>query len=263
MKTKNILKTTGIILIGAAMLCSVRGQDNPIPGAPRQPAPQAVAQEPEPLIDLNFPGGTPAELVKAIREQAGVDVNVIIPTHAADTVLPPVDVKGVTPSQLFEALSRASSRSVSIKTLQIDPKTGSVRPVMGRSLIAFGFRPGAPNPNGKPVWSFYREGGADDVGAVFLKMCSYYQLASYLDQYSIEDISTAIRSGWKYLEDQPEAKLSFHKETGLLIVYGSDEQQAIVSQVLQELNKGIAEKRIKESAANPKTPMPSAPQSQP
>src|SRR5438270_450417 len=55
-------------------------------------------------FDLDFPGGTPKELVSAIQKSAGKPLNVIIPDEFADTRLPALKMKNVDVAQLFRAL---------------------------------------------------------------------------------------------------------------------------------------------------------------
>ncbi|MEI9959790.1 MAG: sigma-70 family RNA polymerase sigma factor [Limisphaerales bacterium] len=59
-------------------------------------------------FNLDFPGGTPKELVAAIEKATGKPLNVIIPDDAADTKLPPLKMDNVDAAQLFDALEQAS-----------------------------------------------------------------------------------------------------------------------------------------------------------
>src|SRR6266404_6332259 len=66
-------------------------------------------------FDLNFPGGTPKELVEAIEKASGKPLNAIIPDELANMRLPALKMNAVTAAQLFEALGQASRKIVTFK----------------------------------------------------------------------------------------------------------------------------------------------------
>src|SRR5690242_12519574 len=84
---------------------------SPAPGNPGQSAKPGLTR-----FDLDFPGGTPADLVKAIEHAEGRPLNAIIPEDGAKVAIPPLKMSGVTAPELFEALTRASVKSVSAVT---------------------------------------------------------------------------------------------------------------------------------------------------
>jgi hypothetical protein len=59
-------------------------------------------------FDLDFPGGTPAELVAAISQAMGKHLNVMIPPEHAKVRIMPVKVQGVTVPELFDAIGKCS-----------------------------------------------------------------------------------------------------------------------------------------------------------
>src|SRR5690242_14620396 len=59
-------------------------------------------------FDLDFAGGTPNDLVRAIEKATGKPLNIVIPTGAADVPLPPLKMRGITVAELFKALQAAS-----------------------------------------------------------------------------------------------------------------------------------------------------------
>src|SRR5690242_14669816 len=67
------------------------------PDAGWQPASQLTR------FDLDFPGGTPKELVAAIQKSMSKPLNVIIPDPFADTKIPALKMKNVDVPQLFRA----------------------------------------------------------------------------------------------------------------------------------------------------------------
>src|SRR5436309_2083882 len=111
------------ILTGLLVSCGLGlGQPaNPVAGARPgvSPPPRAVSEASFTRFNLDFPGGTPEQLVRAIEKASGKPVNVVIPAEYADVKLPPVRMKEATVPQLFQALTQAS------------PKTTVVRPFGG------------------------------------------------------------------------------------------------------------------------------------
>jgi len=69
------------------------------------------------------------------------------------------------------------------------------------------------------------------------QFCRFYQLGPYLQDYSIQDITTAIQTGWKLLGVKSSPQLKFHPETKLLIAVGPPEQLATIDTVLSQLRK--------------------------
>src|ERR1044071_3265716 len=61
-------------------------------------------------FSLDFHGGTPAELVKAIEKATSKPLNAIIPDDSADVRLPALKMNDVNVSQLFNALEQASQK---------------------------------------------------------------------------------------------------------------------------------------------------------
>src|SRR5256885_1360697 len=75
------------------------------------PAPPETSPS-EPRFDLDFQGGSPAELVKAIETAAGAPLNVIIPKEYESVSLPKLKLKRVTVPEFFQALTLATEKRV-------------------------------------------------------------------------------------------------------------------------------------------------------
>ena len=71
-------------------------------------------------FDLDFPGGTPDELVSAIQKALGRPLNAVVPTEFAAERIPPVKVTGVDAQHLFEGLLSASM----MNRRSVNPDTG-------------------------------------------------------------------------------------------------------------------------------------------
>jgi hypothetical protein len=206
-----------------------------LPAQPIIPPAEPVKTADEPVIDLDFSGGPPAELVEEIKVQLGdTSLNVIIPDHLAGVNLPSLRLERVTVSALFEAITEATRRTLRMA----DPNSrayppGSVPPV--EYHVASGFR--RIGTEGSPVWVFYSEG--PPIHQQAQNVCRFFQLGPYLEDYTIEDITTAIRTGYDLLGGAPP-EMKFHHETRLLIAVGPEDQLRLIDSALQQLQPGTS-----------------------
>jgi len=188
-------------------------------------------------FDLDFPGGAPKDLVKAIEKATGKPLNTIISDGYEDLKFPAVSVKNVTVVQLFRVLEknsmhherrvwRAFSDSTHQETLS-NPITYYERE------FTYGFRTeGVPNDNS--IWYLYCDG---DPVQIEPKVCRFYQLSPYLDAgYKVEDITTAIKSGWKMLGLTDAPEISYHKDTKVLIAVGEIDKVDLIGDLLKQLS---------------------------
>ena len=190
-------------------------------------------------FDLDFPGGTPRELVAAISKAMGKPLNVVIPESNADVQIMPIKVSNVTVPELFRAIQTASAREVPIVT-------GSSGQGGGKSIQfksgSLSFRANTEPVTDDTIWAFQALGLPTEEFKAALQaaeeqnvVCQYFQLARHLEDHTIEDITTAIQTGWKMLNVNPLPQLSFHKETKLLIAVGVKDQIEMIPQVLGQL----------------------------
>jgi hypothetical protein len=169
-------------------------------------------------FNLDFPGGTPEKLVAAIEKATGRPLNAIVPDDYAETKLPALRMNNVNVAQLFQALE-ASSR----KQEEIGNTTWSV---------SYGFKTEG-KPSDDSIWNFCV------VKPEFhppTKTCRFYSLAPYLDSgISVDDMTTAIETGWKMLGESSPPTISFHKDTKLLIAVGEPSKLETIDAVLKAL----------------------------
>lgn len=190
-------------------------------------------------FDLDFPGGTPATLVKAIEKAKGKPLNVIIPEENADLKIPAILVKDVTVAQLFEALKvnsthherrvwRAFSDSTHQETLS-NPITYYER------AVSYGFQTtGAPND--QAIWYLYSDGSVDQIEP---KVCRFFQLGPYLGAgYTEDDVKSIIESGWKMLGINKPPEISYDKGTRVLTAVGEIDKVDLIGDLLNQLAKG-------------------------
>lgn len=221
------------------------------------PAPAKDARR----FDLDFPGGTPEDLIVFLRERAGESVNAIIPDDVANTQIPAMSLRNVTLAQLFEAIEAASRRTVVYAggITSIGSRPGPVQ--YQRIETSYGFQTvGEPGDNA--IWHFYREDPPEMPQPKPPRAVRFHQLGSYLDTFNVEDITTAIRTGWDLLEAGDQPKLKFHEETKLLIAVGNPALLETIDDVLAQLKDGLAS-GIPTTRRAPPTPSAPPPRARP
>lgn len=235
---KALLLTT---LLLAGMQLSSRAQQ--VPGQPTFPGmmqnSQAAVEE-LPKFDIEFHGGFPADLVRAIqialqKVDENFHINVIIPEEFETIMLPPLKMRNVDAAQLFKALEFASQRQVDVRTARTvpDPVTG----VLTRQSVTtrYGFRTVGPiTPTS--IWYFNAE---KPIEAERRTLVRYYQLAPYLAEFTMDDIGSALEAGWNMLGETNTPKLNFHADTKLLIAVGTPENLEMINGMLKELGSGM------------------------
>ncbi len=239
MKTHNemhsYMRTTccTIICLAALALTSVQAQT--LAGGPgtlniTTVGPRVANTEPGALtkFKLDFPGGTPGELVAAIEKAAGRPLNVIIPIEFANTELPALKMTGVNVAQLFQALEAASPKIESYRGA--GPYYGPLSSPTREPT--YGFKTQG-NESEDSIWYFYVN---EPHSTPPPKVCRFYSLAPYIDRgMSVDDITTAIETGWKMLGETYPPIISFHKDTKLLIAVGEPSKLEIIDAVLKAL----------------------------
>jgi len=178
-------------------------------------------------FNLDFPGGTPKDLVAAIEKAIGKPLNAIIPQGDADLQLPPLKMNDVVTPQLFAALKAASST-----TFTVPLGNGSYSTYGG----GYGFETG-DQPSDASVWYFHAlKPPVVPPSDPPQKVCKFYLLSPYLDRgFTVDDITTAIQTGWKMAGVTPTPGLNYHKETKLLIAYGEPAKLSTIDDVLKTL----------------------------
>jgi len=183
-------------------------------------------------FNLDFPGGTPKELVAAIEKAMGKPINVIIPDEDAATKLPPLKLNEVTFSQLSDTL-----RVGSTKTEYILVRNGGGGGSSQGVETGYYFRTTDDRPTDNSVWFFrVTKKPEQPPQPPVEKVCQFYSLSPYLDRgFTVDDITTAIQTGWKMAGVTPTPVLNYHKETKMLIAFGEPYNLQTIQQVLQTL----------------------------
>jgi len=195
-------------------------------------------------FNLDFSGGTPKDLVLAIEKAMGRPLNAIIPNEDADTQLPALKMSDVNVDQLFRALRVASVK------LEVYPSEGYNTYRSYSTSYSFKTE-GTPSDNS--IWTFNVEKPHVTPQPPPPKTCRFYSLTPYIDRgVSVDDITTAIETGWKMLGDTSRPTISFHKDTKLLIAVGETRKLETIDAVLKALEGD------KESPLSPPRGAPSA-----
>jgi len=175
-------------------------------------------------FDLDFKGGSPKDRVAAIQKAMGKPLNAIIPEEHANVLIPELKMKNVSAPQLFQALEQASHRTQYVKTGNNSYSSYN---------SGFGFRANTDRYTDDTIWYFSLE--KPNIPPPY-KISKFYFLGPYLDSgISIDDITTAVKTGAKMLGDTDEPTMSFHKDTKLLIAVGEPDKLAIIDSVLRAL----------------------------
>lgn len=207
MKKPLLALVLGSILAGQNIIAQNAG------GAPG-PAPTAQAGAEQPSFDLNFAGGGPQDLVAAIEKASGHPLNALIPEDSTGVRIPPMKLKTVTVPEVFAALRNASRTTEIVNGTQFQ--------------TYYGFQTESHSPD--PIWYFQSVRPTPQP-----EFCRFYQLSEDLERYSIQDITTAIQTGWKMLGVKTPPTLKFHPETKLLIAVGPLEQLKTIEDALRAL----------------------------
>jgi hypothetical protein len=199
-------------------------------------------------FNLDFPGGTPKELVAAIEKATGKPLNAIIPMEDADIQLPPLKMNDVVTPQLFAALEAASRKMVAVQA-------GNFGSSYSISTTDYGFTTADSPVSDTSIWYFHADKPSMPPLVSTEKICRFYSLAPYLDRgLTVDDITTVIQTGWTMMGDTSSTEISFHKETKLLIAVGEPEKLEVIDNVL----KALESQKVKPAPAiiDPNTGLP-------
>ncbi len=189
-------------------------------------------------FNLDFPGGTPAELVTAIEKAIDKPLNAIIPTADTDIQLPPLKMNDVTTPKLFDALGAASRQTVAVKT-----GLGGGFSSYSQTETGYGFRTSDNPSTDTSIWYFFADKPIMPPVISTAAICKFYQLQPYLNHgFTVDDITTAIQTGWKMAGIASPPELNYHKETNLLIAFGKPDDLATIQNVLDTLPQTYIDK---------------------
>jgi hypothetical protein len=223
----------GFFVAAVAVVTSISSSSlaqSPRPGivsAPRQiqVGGQNYSVEPPPpelpRFDLDFPGGAPEDLIKTISRVQGAKVNAIIPDEHVDVKIPRLQLSHVTVPEVFTALLAANS-------------VGTRYPISGFKSTGDGVI------TTNTIWTYFSDPVYEASKSVNNQKLKVFSLSRHLGKpeqglHSVEDIITAVQTGWKMQRITPNPELTYHPETKLLMVFGSDAALTLIADVLKQL----------------------------
>ncbi len=163
-------------------------------------------------FNLDFPGGTPKQLVAAIEKASARPLNVVIPEEFANENIPALKMTQVTAPDLFRGLEMASLKTEAYRSSAYYGGGNSSYQLLQTTLS---FKTTGPQTDDS-IWYFRGRDKPPDFSAweakqTPTKSCRFYLLNPYLEQGTkVEDITTAIQTGWKMLGEskrQPSASI--------------------------------------------------------
>jgi len=148
---------------------------------------------------------------------------------------------------LFGALAAASKKTVYASIGTYTTLSSGVRVPIYNTPVSMSYvfqtagasdlrLPGAPAASDNSVWYFHVEKPVEPPVILPEKTTEYYSLAPYLDRgFTVDDITTAIQTGWKMSGQTALPELNYHKETKLLIAFGEPAKLVAIDDVLKTL----------------------------
>jgi hypothetical protein len=180
-------------------------------------------------FNLDFRGGSPMDLVNAIEKATGKSLNTIIPNENADIQLPPLKMNDVDTPQLFAALKAASQKTVAVQY-------GGFGNSYSQFTTDYGFKTADSPVTDTSIWYFFADKPSLPPVISTEAVCRFYNLDPYLNRgFTVDDITTAIQTGWKMAGITSPPELDYHKETKLLIAFGEPNELQTIQDVLQTL----------------------------
>ncbi|MGI8602347.1 MAG: hypothetical protein ACR2OZ_05045 [Verrucomicrobiales bacterium] len=207
------------LFLFAAILAaaSLEAQKAPDPDLPGTPLPITEIR-----FDIQLDGVAVQDLAPYLEKALGQPINLIVPPHASEIVLPRLKVHQVTLPELFEALQVASF-----------PKGGNAP--------SYNFQMASGN-----IWIFQMLSWVEEPPSpAAAKISRVFSLAPYLGQLKIEDILTTVQTAWKMSGASENPDLKFHEETKLLIASGTPDKLQVIDTVLEALRGSVQSQKEK------------------
>jgi hypothetical protein len=208
-------------------------------------------------FSLDFPGGTPKELVAAIQKAMGKPLNAIVPDEYVEMKIPALKMANVNVQQLFSALEQATRRSQAYEAGSYGGGANGTYRSIQQVITSYGFQQGPGPLTDDTIWYFYASkppmptlSGTGEAKAVrFYSLEPYLRLTRGERHLTVDDITTAIETGWKMLGETSPPKISFHKDTNLLIAVGEPNKLETIDAVLKALGPTTAPTAAGKAAA--------------
>jgi len=218
-----------------AGLCHAQPAPTPQPALPHAtpaatpptPAPRPQLATPQDdRISLNFPGGTLADYIQVLNTAPGIKhLNIILNNGAEKAQVPPVALTGVSPMVALQVLEEIASISGGIVISSFGGEGSSG----GETVWVVSARERPRRPEEFLKTSVFSLGIIADAPAQAdeTKAAQERQLTTLL---SAVEAALSVSTG-------TPPQLKFHRESGLLIVRGTEDDEQVVRNVISELRK--------------------------
>jgi hypothetical protein len=140
-------------------------------------------------------------------------------------------------AELFNALISASIKTVPYVTSTYFAGTGKPNYSYQALQTSYGFKTEG-RATDDSIWYFFQTKPMLPPGAEQPqeRTARFYLLTPYLERgLTVDDITTAIQTGWKMLGEKETPTISFHKETKLLIAVGNADKLDTIDAALRAL----------------------------
>lgn len=180
-------------------------------------AQQTPPANPDPVIDLQFGGGTVEQYIDAIQKASG-NVNVLLQLKGAKVPLPEVDLSSVHVSSALRLLEGRETEAEG-KRVELDVETIHTQDAFGLPIYV--------------VVAKVKESPAARSHSTVISVKDIIDAG-----YSAEDLMTAVATTIELLAGQAgKAEIRFHEQTGLLIAKGDEEQIDAIYQVMAQIRE--------------------------
>jgi hypothetical protein len=227
----------------------VVGRPGRTPGQP----PSQPQEDRGPQLDFTFHNLPLVEVIHQIQTEyhkaSGKHLNIMIPENLRDVAATnriDVELKQITVPEVLDLLGMASQRPAN------DPHPNSGLRLAGGFTVGYSFRrvssnegtltyllvgqypppspsePAAPQPPLAPV-------EPAPPRAVF-----FFSLDPYLERFTVEDIITAVKTGWDLDGKKERPTLKYHDQTKLLVASGDPFQVEMIKSVLANLGRSVS-----------------------
>lgn len=280
MRTSLLLCTlTALLLTGA--LPTARAQVAPAPPGEVPPALHRAAgavrttpagQAPEdrgPQLDFSFHNLPLVEVIHQIqteyRNASGKHLNIMIPENLRDVAATnriDVELKQITVPEVLDLLGMASQRSersdknpnsrlntqvmtVGYTFRRVSSNEGTLTYLLvGQYPPPSPVEPEAPQPP-PPV-----PAEPTPPRTVF-----FFSLEPYLERFTVDDIITAVKTGWDLDGKKDRPTLKYHEQTKLLVASGDPFQVEMIKSVLANLGRSASRSGTPSRPAPPSVPV--------
>lgn len=212
-------------------------------GQPTTPAPEAV----EPLVTVNFPGGSVDAYVRVLRESCKEPVNVVVSKAAAGIELAPVQLRDATLDAAVEAIQAAAGASNADGSWFISSASKVRAPGSARVfLVDYRSRAASMKPAATGV-----PASDDDLSRI--EVISIRQITTpqpgepagftlvERPEVVLSAVEAALAMGDRDGASKPEVR--YHQDSGLLIVRAGPSQMRAIQQAVSEISADVKRRR--------------------